>query len=134
MRINTKAYSLIELIIALALFAQMMIMLSSAVFMAIEIHTFNQANQNTRLELYKTITHTLAPYIRRASGIAYANEELNNAKIGTISQELPFSGIQDSELEHYCQKNSRLTLYQDPQYQIANSISFALEKDAQNKT
>lgn len=150
---NTRAYTLTELIIAIAIFAQILIFTNQAVVVALEQSQQNNEQSNVNLELYGIMVNGIGSYIRKATSIMYAENEpaKSQTKIGTLSNfDDPFTSNNNNSfpkaaLDSFNRQCSdtrtnqedqrifdRLTLYLD--HDKKEHITFAVEYNAEKNT
>ena len=116
---NTDGFSLLETIIALAIFASMAVMVGSTVMLALRINQFNKETRVVNMELYGIMVNGIGAYIRKGTAIMYADDSRASATslIGTETHAT--SGIND--FNQSCSDDpeveqlpyDRLTVYQD---------------------
>ena len=122
-------FSFIELTISIAIFAQIMIMVSGAIIAALQLNQFNKAIKNVNIEIYSIVTNGIGAYIRKATGIMYEGHLLATSKVGTKINSIHGG----SDFERECSEDEKLnkfdqlTLFQDKEKK--HYISFAVEKD-----
>jgi len=128
---SRQGFSFIELIISVAIFAQITIMVGSLVFSSLEFNESNRANKNVNMELYSNITNGIGSYIRRGTGIMYEVDA--SKKVGTDIHSEGDKNNFDRQCEEEEKGNfDRLTIFQDKEK--TDLISFTVEKDTVNKT
>ena len=132
---NSKSYqatTLIELIIALAVFTQLITLTWNTLISAINLNEFNKANRNVNLEIYNSIINWIWSYIRRGTWIMYSTHKLfnNNEKIGLkIIEHNNLDNFErkcNEQKEYKAWEFDRLTIFQNKDK--TKYITFAVEQ------
>lgn len=132
---STKGFTLIEMIIALAIFAQLTVMVGSAVMLALKYNQFNKATRTVNMELYGIMVNGIGAYIRSGTGIMYQDPKVAS-RDGTRP---PTEG----DLDRSCKDQTtgayledlptdQLTIYQDRENK--KWITFQVRRDAEAGT
>jgi hypothetical protein len=135
MKTSTKAYTFIELIISLALFTQIIIMVSTTISIALKMNNFNKETANVNMELYGSIVNGIGSYIKKSSGIIYSNDPIikNDPRHGTIFHQ----NLGEDAFNRKCDEKEKnvfdqLSLYTNPEK--TEYITFAVIKDPKKGT
>ena len=127
---DRRGFSLIELIISIAIFMQVIVMVGGAVMMALELNEFNKSNKSVNIELYGAMMNGIGAYIRKGTGIMYDNDDHDSIEgvRGTLVQ----AGDKNKPFERVCtevemDEFDQLTVYQDKE--MKNYITFFVEKE-----
>lgn len=136
MRICTKGFSYIEVVICIALFAQMAVMVWSTVMTAINMNKFNQVAKNVDMELYSAMINSVWAYIRNWTAINYWDCTNASHSWSCVTPEWSLDSFdrtcKPNKIGDTPRVDDRLSLFQD--VTKTKTITFAVEYNPQART